>query len=464
MVFQSGQITGTLADDPAAFRGTMPTRDRRVVLYGGSLILDCLALIAAYAIAMSTREAQWLQIGGHDLLLIAMPIFVMFEIAREVQSVEALASRSLGTARAIGSLFATALIVVFLTFLNKDETFSRVGLVMFVGSAVVALAVSKLILDGLVKLVLHGRTTAEILVVDGAKAPPHTGMDMVDLTSEGLWPDLSRPDYIDRLSRIISPYDRVVVACVPEHRDSWAVFLKGSEVGGEILLDHSVLFGAVGIGECGPSETLILSRGPLSLGSRLQKRTFDLALGIPLLLLLAPLMIAVAIAIRLESKGPVLFRQIRVGQGNRQFRMFKFRSMRVEASDQAGNRSASRDDERITRVGRFIRHTSIDELPQLINVLFGNMSLVGPRPHALGSLAGQELFWEVTASYWLRHALKPGITGLAQIRGFRGATVKPEDLTRRLRCDLEYVANWSIVNDLLIMLRTLRVVVHKNAF
>jgi polysaccharide biosynthesis protein PslA len=126
--------------------------------------------------------------------------------------------------------------------------------------------------------------------------------------------------------------------------------------------------------------------------------------------------------------------------------------------------STQREDPRITRVGQFIRRTSIDELPQLLNVLWGDMSLVGPRPHALGSLAGDSLFWEVTNAYWIRHALKPGITGLAQIRGFRGSTETVEALERRVRADLEYVSNWSIAQDMLILLRTARVLVHKNAY
>ncbi len=107
--------------------------------------------------------------------------------------------------------------------------------------------------------------------------------------------------------------------------------------------------------------------------------------------------------------------------------------MRVETSDSDGTRSASRDDDRITRIGRFIRRTSIDELPQLINVLLGEMSLVGPRPHALGSMAGDELFWRVDRQYWHRHALKPGITGLAQVRGFRGATEHRRDIVKPAR-------------------------------
>jgi len=144
--------------------------------------------------------------------------------------------------------------------------------------------------------------------------------------------------------------------------------------------------------------------------------------------------------------------------------MYKFRSMRNDLTDLRGDRSASRDDDRITRVGHFIRRTSLDELPQVLNVLLGSMSLVGPRPHALGSLAGDALFWEVDERYWHRHALKPGITGLAQVRGFRGATHRRSDLTQRLQSDLEYMAGWSIWRDAAILLSTIRVVIHSNAY
>ncbi|MXO60726.1 UDP-glucose--undecaprenyl-phosphate glucose-1-phosphate transferase [Altererythrobacter salegens] len=269
---------------------------------------------------------------------------------------------------------------------------------------------------------------------------------------------------MDALSRIIAPYDRVVVACRFEDRASWSIFLKGHEVGGEILLDRDLLQNAVAIGQHGAHDTLVLSRGPLSLASRIQKRSLDLIVGVTALLILAPLMILVAIVIKIESPGSALFRQVRVGQGNRQFTLLKFRSMRTDCADNNGTISVGRDDHRVTRIGKFIRRTSIDELPQLFNVLRGEMSIVGPRPHALGSLAGTNLFWEASENYWIRHALKPGITGLAQIRGYRGSTESVEDLKRRVRADLEYLAHWSMANDLLIMLRTIRVVIHKNAY
>ena len=146
------------------------------------------------------------------------------------------------------------------------------------------------------------------------------------------------------------------------------------------------------------------------------------------------------------------------------FKVFKFRSMRANLSDILGHRSATRDDDRITRIGRIIRSTSIDELPQLFNVIKGDMSIVGPRPHALGSRAAEKLFWEVDQRYWHRHAARPGLTGLAQVRGFRGATIEEKDLRNRLQADLEYVENWSIWRDIKIIFLTFRVILHRNAF
>ena len=182
------------------------------------------------------------------------------------------------------------------------------------------------------------------------------------------------------------------------------------------------------------------------------------------LLFLLPLLLTVALLIRIEDGGPVFFRQQRQGRNNRLFWIYKFRSMSALKLDQAGTRSASRDDDRITRIGRIIRRTSIDELPQLINVLRGDMSVVGPRPHAIGSLAGNKRFWEVDPRYLLRHSLKPGLTGLAQVRGLRGATDTETDLTHRLQADLEYLDGWTVLRDLKIILGTIRVLVHDKAF
>ena len=184
----------------------------------------------------------------------------------------------------------------------------------------------------------------------------------------------------------------------------------------------------------------------------------------PGVIFLTPLLLLVAVAIKLDSRGPVFFLQPRVGRGNRIFLTYKFRSMRADRSDAAGTQSTTKNDDRVTRVGRFIRASSIDELPQLFNVLKGDMSLVGPRPHALGSLAGDTLFWDVDERYWHRHASKPGLTGLAQVRGFRGETRERADLANRLAADLEYLNGWTIWRDLSILAGTIRVLMHRNAY
>ena len=210
--------------------------------------------------------------------------------------------------------------------------------------------------------------------------------------------------------------------------------------------------------------TLVVSTGPLGLRSRIIKRMFDVAVASAALVVLSPILLFVAVRIKLEDGGPVLFVQRRLGQGNKFFNMLKFRSMKVGKNDADGNQSTGREDDRITKIGHFIRRTSLDELPQIINVLRGDMSIVGPRPHALGSRANNKFFWEVDAKYWARHYLKPGLTGLAQVRGHRGATEQEKDLTDRLQSDLEYVAGWSLLRDIRIVIQTFSVLQHDNAF
>jgi lipopolysaccharide/colanic/teichoic acid biosynthesis glycosyltransferase len=165
--------------------------------------------------------------------------------------------------------------------------------------------------------------------------------------------------------------------------------------------------------------------------------------------------LAVAIAVKLDSRGPVLFRQKRYGFNNELIEVLKFRSMYVDQSDATASRLVTRDDPRVTRVGRFLRRSSLDELPQLFNVVFkGNLSLVGPRPHALQAKAENELYEQVVDGYFARHRVKPGITGWAQVNGWRGETDTHEKLQRRVEHDLHYIENWSVFLDLYILATT----------
>ncbi len=185
------------------------------------------------------------------------------------------------------------------------------------------------------------------------------------------------------------------------------------------------------------------------------KWLFDKVVGALVLIGLSPVFLATAVAVKLDSRGPILFRQKRYGFNNELIEVFKFRSMHVEASDATASKLVTKDDPRVTRVGRFIRRTSIDELPQLINVVFkGNLSLVGPRPHAVHAKAENRLYDQVVDGYFARHKVKPGITGWAQINGWRGETDTEEKIQQRVDHDLYYIENWSVPFDLSILLRT----------
>ncbi|WP_375461188.1 undecaprenyl-phosphate glucose phosphotransferase [uncultured Enterovirga sp.] len=194
---------------------------------------------------------------------------------------------------------------------------------------------------------------------------------------------------------------------------------------------------------------------PIADWDHVVKWLFDKVVGVAALILCAPILLVAAIAVKLDSKGPILFRQKRYGFNNELVEVLKFRSMRTDAADAAASKLVTRDDPRVTRVGRFLRKTSIDELPQLINVVFkGDLSLVGPRPHALQAKAADRLYDQVVDSYFARHRVKPGITGWAQINGWRGETDTQEKLQRRVEHDLHYIENWSVFFDLYIMLAT----------
>ncbi|WNW09614.1 undecaprenyl-phosphate glucose phosphotransferase [Pseudomonas sp. DTU_2021_1001937_2_SI_NGA_ILE_001] len=193
---------------------------------------------------------------------------------------------------------------------------------------------------------------------------------------------------------------------------------------------------------------------PLNGWSPFIKRAEDIVLSSLAILALSPLMLLIALAIKLDSKGPVLFRQKRYGYNNRLIEVFKFRSMHQHQADATAEKQTTRHDARVTRVGRFIRKTSLDELPQLFNVAAGTMSMVGPRPHATATKAAGILFEQAVKEYTSRHRVKPGITGLAQIKGYRGETDTVEKIEKRVELDLEYIENWSVWFDLYILIRT----------
>lgn len=215
----------------------------------------------------------------------------------------------------------------------------------------------------------------------------------------------------------------------------------------------------------GEMPVMTLFERPISGMDAAVKSIEDKVLTVLILALIWPLLILIAVAIKLDSPGPVFFRQPREGFNNQTFRVFKYRSMHQDHAEIERIHQASRGDPRITRVGRLLRRTSLDELPQLFNVLKGDMSLVGPRPHAASTRAGGRLFSDVVASYAARHKVKPGITGWAQVCGWRGETDTEVKLVKRFEHDLYYIENWSLPFDFYILFRTIgSVLLQRNAF
>ncbi len=204
---------------------------------------------------------------------------------------------------------------------------------------------------------------------------------------------------------------------------------------------------------------------PISDWNLVFKWVFDKVVALTALILLSPVMIATAIAIKLESKGPVFFMQTRHGFNNELIKIYKFRSMRIETLDHDAVKQVTKGDPRVTRVGRFIRKTSIDELPQLFNVFKGELSVVGPRPHALQAKADNLLYYEAVEGYFARHRVKPGMTGWAQINGWRGETDTIDKIMQRVNHDLYYIEHWSILFDIYILFMTpIRLFSTENAY
>ncbi|WP_420132508.1 undecaprenyl-phosphate glucose phosphotransferase [Rhodopseudomonas sp.] len=205
----------------------------------------------------------------------------------------------------------------------------------------------------------------------------------------------------------------------------------------------------------GNVPTLDVFEAPITDWDQVTKELFDRIVGGLILLAAAPVMALVALAVKLDSPGPVLFRQKRFGFNNERIDVFKFRSMYHHQADPTASKVVTKNDPRVTRVGKFIRRTSLDELPQLFNVVFkGNLSLVGPRPHAVQMKLQSRLFDEAVDGYFARHRVKPGITGWAQINGWRGEIDNEEKIQKRVEFDLYYIENWSVLFDLFILLKT----------
>jgi lipopolysaccharide/colanic/teichoic acid biosynthesis glycosyltransferase len=463
---ESSAFSGPASDTSELLSRIKSKRRERLVVRTLAVTSDLVAIVLSYLLASFVWLGDPFQIHALNCLMIVTPIYLVAAANIGAYGIESTLRLWSSVMRVVGSLlFTLAAISLIIFILRMGTEFSRAVFMLGSSTALLFLPIGRLLIFPPARSLLNGAVRSTLVIIDGIEYTPSDQHEIV-VTPEQLRfdPKTSDPIRFHWLAESVGELDRVIVGCSVEKYALWSSVLKGLAIDGEILTDEDDKIGILGIGAHGSYRTMVVAAGPLHLRERILKRTFDIVLSALALILLSPLLLTVAIAIKLESKGPVLFVQRRIGRHNKLFPLYKFRSMYTELCDPNAVTLTSRSDPRVTSVGEFIRRTSIDELPQLINVLKGEMSLVGPRPHAMSAKAADLLYWDVDPRYRHRHSMKPGLTGLAQVRGFRGATDRTEDLVNRLTSDLEYVANWSILEDLRIIFRTLRVLRHDNAF
>jgi polysaccharide biosynthesis protein PslA len=408
-------------------------------MWVGAPLLALILLVATGAYAMNPREPAWRRFGR---------VFVV-------------AGASGGAAGMISGLL--------------DLRFPAVGSAVWVVAATLGLVVSHLAWTLVLRaLRRRGLLTPNLVIVGATPAADRLirrALKTRDVNILGVFDDrrdrvaprlhgvpvLGRAgDLIDH--RILPFADRIVITVPAKANARIAQLLdRLAPIPNPISLlleDIDAEAEAQAVGRLADFDLMQISGPAERSGYLVAKRAFDLLLSVTGLIILLPLLATIALAIKLDSPGPVFFRQRRHGYMNEEIVVWKFRSMRTEASDFTAARQVSAGDERVTRVGRLIRRTSLDELPQILNVIGGEMSLVGPRPHAIGMLSGGAEASKLVETYAHRHRIKPGLTGWAAVNGSRGPVDTAEDVRRRVALDLEYVERRSFWLDIAIIVRT----------
>jgi exopolysaccharide biosynthesis polyprenyl glycosylphosphotransferase len=441
----------------------------RLRLYLLSILIDIMVLGLAFAFAnFLVLHSLWGEPGKpHGLIMFAMiaPVYTLIAINGGVYGIRMIGNRRASAVKAVWSLVQAVMLMLIIVYLGKiAEQLSRLTFVAGFLFSAAGLYAARLLIERVGIALLGEVPHITVLLVDGVEVSTPKGAWRIDAAAIGVDPSQRDATMAERLAHGVGGAERVVVACPAERIGDWRVALTALSAKGEILVPEMRRFAPAKVSAFDDHPTIVVAGGPLLFRDRILKRLLDLAIGVPAIILLSPVLIASAIAVKMSGPGPVFFRQQRLGKDARPFMIFKFRTMHVALTDHTAETLTQKDDPRVTRIGDFLRRKSIDELPQLLNVLKGDMSIVGPRPHAPAAKAAESLYWEVDERYWARHCIKPGMTGLAQVRGHRGPTDRHEDLINRLQSDLEYVTNWSIWRDLRIIVATLGVLAHDNAF
>lgn len=293
----------------------------------------------------------------------------------------------------------------------------------------------------------EGRQTAQDHVLVGLYDNRNQGMHSLSGDADALLSEIRRQNV-----------DAVIIALAPGEGRSAEMVDMLRQAAADIYLYPDIqgcrLDGA-GTQPIGGIPLLVVTHRPLRDWRGVAKTVEDRVFAAIALLLVSPLLLLIAFLIKLDSPGPVLFRQKRYGLNNQLIEVLKFRTMRQDMCDPTASQLTRRNDPRVTRIGAFLRRTSLDELPQFINVLCGDMSVVGPRPHAIAAKAAGLLYQDAVPYYDCRHRVKPGITGLAQVSGWRGETETVEQIRKRVEHDIHYIENWSLLLDAQIILRTI---------
>jgi Undecaprenyl-phosphate glucose phosphotransferase len=416
--------------------------------------------------------------------LFAGLIYVIPLSGRGYYDFERVAQPGVEIVRILFSWCMTVLLLAFLAFLVKiAESFSRGSFLLFVDIAAVGLIggrrLAKNIISSAIDRGVLGRRFC-VLVGDPAELAALEGRDMLPYFGSGAVDRFSLTEISDPTERqksdetilqAVTNFARMhnsseILLALPWHDMARIGFIRSQlkmlPASIRLLPDVHVRGLTNSAGAAGQkSSSIEIQRAPLNSGERLLKRTGDVALAFFALMFAAPMMVVIALAVRLNGPGPIIFRQTRKGFNGKPFVMFKFRTMTVQENG-ASVTQASRNDPRVTRIGKWLRATSLDELPQLVNVLRGEMSLIGPRPHAL---AHDDQFEKMLEDYAYRHHVKPGLTGWAQVHGLRGATPTVALIDARVKMDLWYINNWSPWLDIQILFKTVVEVLRKrNAY
>ncbi|WP_287408050.1 undecaprenyl-phosphate glucose phosphotransferase [Sphingopyxis sp.] len=456
------------------------------------IVNDIACFLCAYVLAMIAYDltiGYYYDARLHRTGAIILCInYFLIRVSRDGYAVIKGQGEDVGGSSLADFLLASGLTTLVILQLEMMREFSRGFALYFIGFSMIALFLSRILFRKLIsKLMDRGVVGQRVAIyADSAKGAekvakllelerlPHLRIIGYADDRRQVTPDERELAYLGGFDALLQmaregQLDQVILA-LPQIRQDRLEYIADTLSAASI--DLCVL----------PRETLELKTGyrvnflgslpvfaiwqqPIRDVDGIVKEVLDRGLAVIALVLLSPILLLTCLAIRLESKGPILFRQKRFGFNNNEISVLKFRSMYIDRQDTSGAERTQKNDPRVTRVGRFIRRTSIDELPQLFNVLRGDMSLVGPRPHATMMRVGDKYYFDAVKGYTARHRVKPGITGLAQVRGLRGEIATTERARKRVEYDVYYIENWSPLLDIRIMIETvLKLIWDKNAY